>query len=215
MYVYCHTTEQMCCNSIIFATSKKHGKEEMKGPEFQTENVTLWCSTNKFHVNGSNMKLLLLLCLLDACCTLLCIAAQARLSVKELEYLWQKRTSNISLFKENTPFNYSTFLNQSVSKKNRQAESLLVMKSQEQTLHNRKSCFNSSRKPFWEMLLPAVKIAINILFPNFMKSPGIHLKSNFANDDQKMMNWKHFLRNNVKDNFAVLVLLFLAYSVTH
>lgn len=64
-------------------------------------------------------------------------------------------------------------------------------------------------------LTSAVKIVISILFPNFMKSPGIHLKSNFANCDQKMMNWKHFLRNNVKDNFAVLILLCLAYSVTH
>lgn len=123
---------------------KKHQKEEPKKPEFQTENVILWCSTNKIHVSGSNTKSWLLTwpvgCLLD----LLCVAAHARLSVKELEYLWQKRTSIISLFKENTPFNYSTFLKQSVSKKNRQVESLFVTKSQEQTLHTRKSCFSSS-----------------------------------------------------------------------
>lgn len=123
---------------------KKHQKKEPKKPEFQTENVILWCSINKIHVSESNTKSWLLPGLLHACCMLLCVAAQARLSVKELEYLWRKRTSNISLFKENTPFNYSTFLKQSVSKKNRQVESLFVTKSQEQTLHTRKSCFNSS-----------------------------------------------------------------------
>jgi len=42
-------------------------------------------------MSGNNMKLSLLPGLLDGCCTLLCTAAQARLSVKELEHLWQKK----------------------------------------------------------------------------------------------------------------------------
>lgn len=134
----------------------------------------------------------------------------------------KKKISNISLFKENTPSNHSTFFIQSVSKKNEQVESLLVMKSQEQTLHTRKSWFNINRSPpskpkslLGNHLTSAVKIAISNLFLNFMKSPGIHLKRNSGNRDPKMMNWKDFLRNKVKDNFAVLILLSLAYSVTH
>lgn len=63
-------------------------------------------------------------------------------------------------------------------------------------------------------LTSTVRTAINILIPSFMNSPGIHLKSNFVNCDKIIMKWKSILRNNVKDNFAVLILLCFFYNAT-
>lgn len=68
--------------------------------------------------------------LLHACCTSPSVAEQARLRVKELECLCQKITTNVLLFKENIPLYYSSILNQSVSKKSRQVENLVVIQSQ-------------------------------------------------------------------------------------
>lgn len=149
--------------------------------------------------------------LLDACCS------TGKAYSTGTIILWQKRGTNILLFKENTPFNYSTFLNQSVLKKNKRLESLLLWKARNKHSTPEKAVLivlppANPKNLLGNDLTCTVKIAINILFPNFRKPPGIHLKSDFANHDQKIMNWKHFLRNNVKDNFVVLILLCLTLS---
>lgn len=128
-----------------------------------------------------------------------------------------KKNLTFLYLKKNAPFNCFTFFNQSISKKDRQLE------NQERTAHQNKLVFilkgliflpsPNPKTILGNGLTGTVRTAINILIPYFMNSPGIHLKSNFVNSDKTIMNWKYILRNNVKDNFAILIFLCFLYSV--